>query len=156
MREALISLQQRIDAWCREVFPEQTELTILEHLREEVLELHERGTAEEAADCLILLLAWAAHTQQPLIATVRPERLLDDLLRSLDELIICAEWNQPATGEVGEATVFLTMLLAWATMSGENLLAAAEAKHAVNLARQWRRGPDGIHHHVEADSEAAE
>lgn len=151
---AVLDLQQRIDTWCKEQFPEQTALTILQHLREEVVELRARGSAEEAADCLILLLAWAAHTHAPLLADLTPADLARTITLNVGELIYAQKRNAVA---VGMAQHVLISLLAWAVLSDVNLLAAAEAKHAVNLTREWRRGPDGIHHHhIERDSEAAE
>jgi hypothetical protein len=144
----LTSLQQRINAWCQETFPEQTPETILAHLREEVVELKERGTAEEAADCLILLLAWSAQSNVPLLAEDSRAALLARLRHIADDLHFLEVNGLPARSA---ALFFLATLAAWAAMSDVDLLAAAEAKHAVNLTRRWQRGADGIHRHVPAE-----
>lgn len=144
--EQLTGLQDRIHAWCGEQFPEQTELTILAHLEEEVVELRQRGTPDEAADCLILLLAWAAHTGLPLASANTSNYWTSQLVASSRELTICAELGQE---RINEARTFIALLIGWSALSGHDILAAAEAKHAINLTRQWRRGDDGIHRHVE-------
>jgi NTP pyrophosphatase (non-canonical NTP hydrolase) len=144
--EQLSDLQDRINAWCAEQFPEQTPLTILSHLEEETQELGDRHTAEEAADCLILLLVYAAHTGQPLLDRFTLTDWEGDLGSSAGELLHCAERRQE---HLGELRYYLAFLLAWSVLAGHDILAAAEAKHAVNLTRQWRRGDDGIHRHVE-------
>lgn len=141
----LSDLQARIHEWCAGQFPEQTAATILAHLGEEVAELRQRDTAEEAADALILLLAWAGHTGLPLVSPNTMSYWSSRLLSSAREILICTEIGQAT---LNEARYFLAYLLAWSALGGHDLLAAAEAKHAVNLTRSWARGADGIHRHV--------
>lgn len=145
MLEQLQALQARIHAWCYQQFPGQSALSILRHLEEEAQELDERHAPEEAADCLILLLAWAAQERRPLIHPATVDDWQGDIRSSASELLRCAEIGQQT---IGEARYFLAFLLGWSLLNGVDLLAEAEAKHAVNLTRQWQRDSDGIHRHV--------
>lgn len=45
--------------WQRETFPQSTTESVLSHLREEIQELQDDRSSEEAADVLLLLLAFA-------------------------------------------------------------------------------------------------
>ncbi len=64
MMPDLDRLQLAVGTWVAESFPGATAASIIAHLREEVGELHdapESLRAEEAADCLLLLLTLAHH-----------------------------------------------------------------------------------------------
>ena len=58
--KTLDELQARHGAWSAATFPHQTPSSIVAHLREEVDELAQDFAADEAADCLLLLLGLAA------------------------------------------------------------------------------------------------
>jgi hypothetical protein len=56
---SLTVLQYWQGSWAQATFPMQTNGSILEHLRREVKELQDSDDPQEAADCLLLLLAYA-------------------------------------------------------------------------------------------------
>jgi NTP pyrophosphatase (non-canonical NTP hydrolase) len=144
--ERLQQLQARIHEWCGRQFPEQTAETIARHLLEEAGELTARQTGEEAADCLILLLAWAGHTGHDVAYLADAANLTAHIRLTAARLLTDV---RTANYPQGTARDLLRLLVAWSILSGVDLLAEAEAKHAVNLARQWRRDADGLHRHVE-------
>lgn len=71
------SLQRRVNAWQNETFPHSTAVSTLRHFVKEARELFDPEVgviadnyAEEAADCVMLLLAFAGKQGFDLIAEV--------------------------------------------------------------------------------------
>lgn len=52
------AFQRKVNRWQAKTFPESTIKTVLKHLTREVRELRKTNDPEEAADCLMLLIAF--------------------------------------------------------------------------------------------------
>lgn len=78
-------LQAEINEWQRKTFPESTKDTVLKHLTREVKELRDTHNPEEAADCVMLLIAFADKSGVCLL----------DLVRKKFEICKKRQWGEP-------------------------------------------------------------
>lgn len=58
-KEGWDSFQEEVGQWADKTFKKSTTGTVLMHLKREVAELEESGTADEVADCVLLLIHYA-------------------------------------------------------------------------------------------------
>lgn len=63
--------------WQRETFPQSTTESVLSHLREEIQELQDDRSPEEAADVLLLLLAFADKEGFDLLEAARRKMIIN-------------------------------------------------------------------------------
>jgi hypothetical protein len=89
---ALDLLQAKVNAWQAMTFPESTVETVLTHLAREMRELDTKRNAEETADCVMLLMAFAGKLGFSLIGAV------------LDKFEVCKKrtWGEPDAEGVRE------------------------------------------------------
>lgn len=85
-------LQAEINEWQRKTFPESTEDTVLEHLTREVKELCDTRDPVEAADSVMLLVAFADKRGLCLL----------DLVRKKFEINKKRKWGEPDAQGVRE------------------------------------------------------
>lgn len=89
---AFDNFQVEVNEWQRKTFPESTKATVLTHLYREAKELREKGTPDEAADVLLLLIAFADKAGFSLF----------DAARDKFEICKARKWGQPDAQGVRE------------------------------------------------------
>lgn len=80
--------QQTINDWQRETFPTADEAGVLNHIREEFAEFLAEPCGEEAADVVILIMAWARYRKIDVMAEINRKMAINRARR----------WNIQADG----------------------------------------------------------